>query len=105
MIEVSELAEFIHGGEMGLLQFLSQNTTYPTAAREIEIQGIVYVIFVINTDGSIGEITFGGKKLGFGLEEEVKRVIKLTSGMWKPAKQRDKEVAMRYRLPYHFKLK
>jgi len=104
LYDVSELAEFKLGGEEGLLKFIAENTKYPEMAIENNIQGIVFLIFVVNKDGTIGDIGIGGKKLGFGLEEEAKRVIRLTSGKWKPAKQRDKAVPVRYRLPYRFQL-
>ncbi len=104
MVDVSEFAHFIDGGELGFSKYLQTNTKYPDLAAEIGIQGLVIICFVINKDDSICDITFHNEEIGFGLEEEVARVIMSTSGMWKPAKQRDKEVAMRYRLPYRFQL-
>lgn len=36
------------------------------------------------------------------MDEEAVRVIKSTSGMWKPALQRDRVVRMRFRIPNKF---
>jgi hypothetical protein len=59
----------------------------------------------LNKDGTIGDIQVVGKELGFGIEEEAIRVIKMTSGKWIPAKQSGVVVPVRYRMPYRFSLK
>lgn len=104
IFDVSELAEFKLGGEEGLIKFIAENTKYPDMAIENSIQGIINLVFVVNKDGTIGDIQVVGRELGFGLEKEAIRVIKMTSGKWKPAKQREKAVPVRYRLPYRFQL-
>ena len=44
------------GGESALLQFISQNLVYPVIAQEQEIQGSVILEFVVEKDGSIGDV-------------------------------------------------
>ena len=103
IFDVSELAKF-PGGEEGLNNFIVQNIKYPNQALDTGAHGTVYVVFVVNQDGSVSELATMGKKLGFGLEEEAIRVMKATSGNWKPAMQRDKAVRMRFRIPIKFQM-
>jgi len=103
IFDVSEKASF-NGGDEALQRFIGENINYPEMAKENDIKGIVNVVFVVDKSGKIKNVaTLGGKK-GFGLEEEAIRVIKLTSGQWSPAKQRDKAVNMRFRIPINFRL-
>ncbi len=101
VFDVAEKAEF-KGGQEELYKYLGSNLEYPPVALEDSIAGTVILLFVVEKDGTIKEISVVSKKLGYGLEEEAIRVIKSTSGMWTAAKQRDKNVRMRYRLPVKF---
>ena len=103
IFDVSEKAEF-PGGEEGLQKFIAENISYPAMALENDQQGTVNVMFVIDKSGLVKDIAILGSKKGFGLEEEAMRVIKLTSGKWKSAKQRDKPVSMRFRIPVKFQI-
>lgn len=101
----SNLCVFKDGGEEGLIKFIAKNTKYPKIAIENGIQGIINLVFVVDTVGNISEIKVVGKELGFGLEEEAIRVIKMTSGKWTPGKQRGVAVPVRYHIPYKFNIK
>lgn len=103
IFDVSEKAEFT-GGDEGLQRFIAENITYPPMALENDMQGTVNVMFVVDKKGKVKDIAILGGKKGFGLEEEAMRVIRLTSGQWKAAKQRDKSVAMRFRIPVKFQI-
>ena len=104
--KVTDIAEYVDGGEDGLLQFIISNLKYPNVAAENGTQGVVVIVFTVNTDGSVSNIEPVGKeKLGNGLEEEAIRVVKLTDGKWIPAKKDGKPVAVKYRLPLRFALK
>jgi len=103
IFDVSEKAEF-PGGEEGLQKFIAENISYPAMALENDQQGTVNVMFVIDKAGLVKDIAILGSKKGFGLEEEAMRVIKLTSGKWRSAKQRDKPVSMRFRIPVKFQI-
>ncbi|MBL6731218.1 MAG: TonB family protein, partial [Bacteroidia bacterium] len=93
IFDVSEKATF-PGGDAGLQRFIAENITFPPMALENDMQGTVNVMFVVDKSGRVRDVTILGRKKGFGLEDEAMRVIKLTSGRWRPAKQRDKSVNM-----------
>lgn len=103
IFDVSEKAVF-PGGDEGLQRFIAENITYPPMALENDMQGTVNVMFVVTKKGDVKDIAILGSKKGFGLEEEAMRVIKKTSGMWKAAKQRDRSVDMRFRIPVKFQI-
>ncbi len=102
--EVSEMAGF-KGGEEAMYKYIAENLAYPPMAFENEIQGKVIVQFVVMPDGSLKDIeVLGSKKLGWGCEEAAMAIVKKMSGMWTPAKQRDKKVPVRFRLPIKFEI-
>jgi len=90
------------GGENALFKFLGENLKYTKEAREINLEGSVYVSFVVSKDGLISDVQIL-RGLGAGLDEEVIRVIK---GMpdWNPGMQHGKNVNVRYRIPVKFNL-
>ena len=51
--------------------YIEQNKVYPSKAIEREIEGLVAIQFIVETDSSISNITIvEGKDLGYGLPEE-----------------------------------
>ncbi len=91
------------GGEEALARFLRKNLRYPQMAQENEIEGRVFVQFVINPQGKISEVTTVGPHRGGGLDEEAVRVVKSMPD-WKPGKQNGQPVSVRYNLPIGFTL-
>jgi TonB family protein len=93
------------GGEEGLANYLSKNMRYPKGAYNSKIEGTVNVSFVINTNGTLNNISAPkGKRLGYGLEAEALRLVKAMPD-WKPAMQNGKPVKVIYELPVVFMLK
>lgn len=94
--------EFIDG-EKAFQDFLKANIKYPKEAAEKGIMGTVYIEFIVNPDGSVVEIKIlrGVHSL---LDNEALRVIKLTSGKWKPGMQRSNPVKTSMIIPVKFKL-
>ncbi|MEO7310031.1 MAG: energy transducer TonB [Chitinophagaceae bacterium] len=62
------------GGTDSLMKFLATNTHYPGAAIDRGIEGTIECSFVISRDGKIREAAII-KGLGYGLDEEVIRVV------------------------------
>jgi len=90
------------GGMEGWNKYLSKNLKYPTQARRMGIEGTVYVVFVVNTDGSIQDVDIL-RGIGGGCDEEAMRVVK-NAPAWTPGKQRGRPVRVKMRLPIRFKL-
>jgi TonB family protein len=102
IFDVTEVQPNPPGGMAGWSKYLSENLKYPTEAKSMGIEGTVIVVFVVNSDGSISdaEILRG---IGAGADEEALRVVQ-NSPNWTPAKQKDRVVNSRMRLPVRFKL-
>ena len=74
---------------------------YPEDARKNNIQGKVYVYFLINKDGDVVDVkTRGADEI---LQTEAKRIFSLLPKM-KPGVQRGKAVNVRYAMPLSFNL-
>ena len=101
---VEQNAEYT-GGMSALVKFISSTIVYPDYAKENEIQGRVYLQFVVRTDGSLSDIQVARSVPGASmLDKEAIRVLKLTSGKWKPAQQNGKPVSCRMNFPVSFVL-
>lgn len=98
---VEESPEF-PGGMEAWNDFLRNNLKYPSQARERGIEGTVYAVFEIRTDGSVHNIELL-RGIGGGCDEEAMRVI-AASPKWNPGKQKGRLVNVRMRLPIRFKL-
>lgn len=83
-------------------EFLAQNLRYPDNARENNIEGRVIVRFILNEDSSITKIKVI-KHLGYGIDEEAKRVV-AKMPKWPPILMDGIAVKEIYTLPILFKL-
>jgi TonB family protein len=97
---VEQQAEF-EGGMSAFVKFLQENIKYPEAAQKANHGGKVYTQFIVNTDGTISDVTIL-KSVGFGCDEEAMRVIKLAK--WTPGKQSGRVVRSRFTVPINFEL-
>ncbi|HAW59166.1 MAG TPA: energy transducer TonB [Bacteroidales bacterium] len=98
---VESMPEF-PGGEEARMKFLLQNIKYPQIARESGIQGVVYVTFVVEPDGSITNVKVI-RGIGGGCDEEAVRVVKMMP-KWIPGNQRGKPVRVQFNMPIKFTL-
>ena len=129
---VEEMPHF-PGGEKEMYKFLGTNIRYPETAHKQGLEGLVYVIFIVEKDGSLSnlatvvgnnkEISTEAETLivtalkpdqekmsndnkGTGneaLRMEAMRVVNLMP-KWTPGKQRGKAVRVSYILPVKFSL-
>jgi protein TonB len=102
IFEVVEQKPEFPGGEQVLLRWIAKNIKYPSIAIENEIQGIVFVNFVVDRDGGISNARVL-RSVDPLLDEEALRVVKLLP-KWEPGKQRGKPVRVSYTIPIHFRL-
>ena len=80
----------------------SSCTRISPIAQENGTQGQVVLQFVVERDGSIGDIKVV-KSVDPYLDKEALRVVK-TMPKWKPGMQRGKPVRCRFTLPVRFRL-
>jgi len=81
------------GGLDAYYEYLGKELTYPEQAKKLGVEGRVFVEFVIETDGSIGNAKVV-KGIGAGCDAEALRVIK-ESPKWIPGKVNGKPVRQR----------
>jgi len=88
------------GGEDARHRFIAENLRYPLRALEAGIQGIVFVSFIVEKDGSITDVRVI-RGVGGGLDEEVVRVVE-SMPKWIPGRQGDKPVRVQFTMPFRF---
>lgn len=102
MLIVEENAQF-PGGNAAWNKFLKDNLKYPRKAQRMNIEGAVFLTFVVDKNGVLSDIQVT-RPLGGGCDEEAVRVLK-ASPRWQPGKQRGVPVKSRMNLRILFKLK
>ncbi len=90
------------GGEEARIGYLQQNIKYPEEAKELGIQGKVFVTFVVEVDGTISDVRVL-RGIGGGCDEEAIRVVR-SMPKWVPGKQRGVPVRVQFNLPIKFTL-
>ncbi len=85
-----------------LFNFLTSKLRYPTLAVEMRTQGTVYLTFVVEKNGDIGDIQIM-RGVSDGCTEEAIRVVK-SMPKWKPGKNNGEPVRVQYNLPVKFRL-
>lgn len=90
------------GGMIGLRHYLTKNIRYPRLAAESDIQGKVYVRFVVNKKGKIENVHIL-RSVHPLLDNEALRVVKSMPD-WTPGEQAGKPVSVWFTLPVVFAL-
>jgi len=90
------------GGDEARIKYLQENIKYPDEAKELGVQGKVFVTFVVEVDGSITDVKVL-RGIGAGCDEEAIRVVK-NMPKWVPGKQRGVPVRVQFNLPIKFTL-
>ncbi len=98
---VEQMPEF-PGGAAEMTKFIQKNIKYPMMARESDIQGRVYVNFVVEPDGSVSNVTVM-RGIGGGCDEEAIRIVNMMP-KWNPGKQRGVAVRCSFTVPIVFRL-
>lgn len=90
------------GGVKEMYKFLGQNIRYPKKAIDANVQGRVFLAFVVTETGEISDLRIL-KGLGAGCDEEALRVVS-TMPKWVPGEVDGKPVRVKYNLPINFQL-
>ena len=97
-----EVDPMFKGGIKAFHKFLRQNVHYPAIAKENDVQGIVYISFVVEKDGSLTNIRVV-RNIGSGCDEEAVRAIELSSP-WMPGTLYGIPIHILYTMPISFTL-
>jgi len=101
LVFVSEMPEFT-GGAAEMYKYLASHLKYPMEARELGIQGRVFIEFIVEPDGSVSHVTVK-RGIGSGCDEEAAKVV-ASMPKWNPGKQNGQAVRVLLTLPVKFVL-
>ena len=90
------------GGMAKLGEYLQSNLKYPARAQRANVQGRVFVRFIVTKTGEVTNVKIL-KGIGFGADEEATRVVQ-TMPNWEPATQNGQRVNVEFNLPINFAL-
>lgn len=90
------------GGQQAMMQFLMENIKYPESAKENDIEGTVFIAFVVNSKGKVTKANVK-KSAEKSLDDEALRVINKMP-KWTPGEKDGKKVNVEMVLPIKFKL-
>jgi TonB family protein len=101
-IKVQQQAEFIGS----FRKFLEQNLRYPSKAQDQGIQGTVTAQFIVDLNGRVSDIGLDNRSpvKNALLFQEVKRILTISSGNWRPAMRDGKPVKSWHSQPVTFVL-
>ena len=86
---VDQSAKF-QDGYNSIIKFVQENIKFPAEAKENNVHGRLMLSVIVEKDGSLSNITVK-KGLGYGLDEEIVRIIKMMP-KWQPAQHKGKTV-------------
>ena len=92
------------GGDKAIIDYLTQNTKYPEAAKENGITGKVIVRFCVEPDGKITKCSVL-KGVDPALDSEALRVVSSMPAFESPGMNKGKPVAVWFMVPINFALK
>ncbi|UTW63438.1 energy transducer TonB [bacterium SCSIO 12741] len=91
-------------GNGGLNDYLKQNLKYPDQDRKMNVEGMVWVSFIVDRNGSVNDIEIEGMKDGSKrMEAEVLRLF-YDMPSWIPGENGGDKVDVRMVIPIKFKL-
>jgi len=99
---IAEVMPHYNGGMEAMTKYLQKKLRYPPVARRTNAEGLVYVSFIVNTDGSVIQVKVI-KGISKECDEEAVRVISAMPA-WSAGRQGNIPVMVRMVLPIKFKL-
>lgn len=100
VVEFPDIEPDFPGGYENWIDWLSDNFVYPELDLEMGNQGVVYLQFIVEKDGSITDVEVV-RGVSSGIDREAKRLLK-KSPKWNPGMVSGLEVRTRLRLPINF---
>lgn len=99
---VEEMPTFQGGNINKFREWVQRNVKYPDIAKENGIQGKVFVMFLVDKEGSVQNVTIL-RGVDPSLDTEVIRVVK-SSPTWAPGKQDGEVVPVKFTITVNFQL-
>lgn len=90
-------------GMEGLFREWQSNAVYPKPARLENVQGKVFVEFIVDSQGQIKNPKVL-KGIGYGCDEAAVEALVKANIKWSPAQKDGKPVPVRFVLPFTFRL-
>ncbi|MCE7039796.1 energy transducer TonB [Dyadobacter sp. CY312] len=100
---VAEQEPEFPGGRMAMTKFINRNMRLSKVPSTKNHLGRVFISFIIDTDGSLQDISIK-RGLSSEYDHEAIRIVKLMPN-WKPGRQSGRVIRMRYTLPIDFRKK
>lgn len=88
---------------LALVTFIAQNIEYPESAKQSGLEGTVYVGFVVDAEGKVGQIEVL-RDIGEGCGEAALAVLR-NMPSWEPAHHDGEAVAVKLNIPIQFFMK
>ena len=102
LVDVVQQPATFPGGTKGVIKFINDNLEYPKSALRNNIQGTVYIKFIVDKDGSImKDCVKVARSIDPELDAEALRVVRMMPN-WTPAMQNERPVKQRKRVPVKF---
>jgi protein TonB len=101
-IVVEDMPTFRGGDVNKFRDWVQQRVKYPQIAAENGIQGKVYLMFVVEPDGSVSNVSIM-RGVDPALDNEAIKVVE-SSPKWAPGKQRGAPVRVRFSITVNFQL-
>lgn len=102
VIEIPDVDALFIGGYTAMQEYIAKNINYPEIDIETGTQGVVYVNFVVEVDGSISNITIH-RGVSKTIDREAKRIV-AKFPKWIPGEVKAEAVRTRVVLPIRFTL-
>ena len=102
IIDFPDVEASFPGGAAAMQKWIGQNVQYPQTSIEMNEQGRVYLSFVVEKDGKIGNIKIE-RGVSIDLDKEAKRLLRKMP-KWKAGETSGRKVRTRCRLPINFTL-
>ncbi len=99
---VEDMPTFRGGDVNKFRDWVQKRVKYPQIASENGIQGKVFIMFVVEPDGSVSNVQIL-RGVDPALDDEAKKVV-MESPKWTPGKQRGAPVRVRFSITVNFQL-
>ena len=102
LVMLIDIPPMFPNGENARVTFIQKNINYPSLAKENNIEGLVFVNFIVEADSSITHIKIL-QGIGWGCDEEAIRLIKVMP-KWIPCIKNNKPTRCQLSMPILFTL-